>query len=149
MRIKSKIVRVPKIGAPRFTRTEMREIGDAVKDEEIARIRSARKVDGNPAAPLKVKHRKSGAPYGYAIEKQKKKGRNKRDWKWSGDMLESLKTTVSDPTRAVIKFSAAQIKKAAIRDAKDQMFGLSGRGEKSGVSVAAKYLDKAIQRATK
>lgn len=147
MRIKTKVTRQVKLGAPRFTRSEMREICDETKDAEVERIGKALKSDLTPAAPLKVKHRKSGAPYGYAIEKQKKKGRNKRDWNWNGAMLGSLRSTVSNPDRGVIKFSSDQVKKAAIRDAKDDMFGLSKRGEKAGGAIAARYLPKALKRA--
>ena len=152
MQIKTKVTRQIKLGAPRFTRAEMREIGDSVRDEEVKRIGQALKADLTPAAPLAVHQyiRKDGTPgrrRGYAIDKQRKKGTNKRDWKWSGDMLDSLKTTVSDPTRAVIKFASGQAKKAVIRDAKDDMFGLSKRGEVSGGTIAKRYLPRALKRA--
>lgn len=137
----SLIVRnMPRLSLPRFTRPEMKSIGEAVKDAEIARIKSATKPDGSQAAPLSRR---------YAISKTRRTGRNKRDWTLSGGMLDSLRATASSPTKAIIKFSAEQQQKAIIRERKDEMFDLSNRGEKAGANIASLHWDKAVRRANK
>jgi len=131
----------------------MREIAEAAKDAEVARIKSAKKPDLSPAKPLMVKVAKSGRRYGYAIWKQRKSGRNKRDWYGLGNnpehMMDALRVTVSNPELSIIKFPNSVYKRAIIRELADEMFDLSRLGEKAGYETAAKYLEKALKRAVK
>lgn len=148
MRATIKVTRAPRLDIPRFTRNEMRDITESVKDAEVGRIKEAKLPDGSPARPLAVVER-NGRRSGYAIQKQRKTGRNRRDWTFTGAMLNGLKVTVSDPSTGIIKFSSDQVRKAAIRQASDEMFDLSADGEKAGSKTAAQYLDKAIVRANR
>ena len=152
--ISAKVLRAPRIGDIRFTRTEMRNILDATSDAEVKRIRSAQKLDLSAANPLKVNVSAKGWPYGYAIDKTKRTGRNRRDWygvpgRNPEHMLDALRSTVQSGTSGTIKFPASVAKRAAIREANDDMFSLSILGEKAGFDEAQKYIDKALKRAVR
>lgn len=136
-----KVTREPQLGAPRFTRSEMREIVQAVRDGVVDVIHDGRLPDLSPAKPLNR---------GYAISKSKKTGRAAfRDWRLKADIAETAVVTVSDASVGLIKFPAATVRLALIRETQDSMFALSRISEAAGFDVAQKYLAKALARAVK
>ena len=139
MGIKIKLNRIPTLGAPQFSRAEMREIGAAVRDAEVDRIGQGLKPDLTSAANLTARYARRKAKFtgGKAI----------RNWVFTGEMMKSLAVTVSSNSRALIKFPAATVKKASIREAKDELFSMSKRGEDAGGEAARKYFEKAVKRA--
>ena len=139
MALKLKINRTPRISSIRFTRSEMREIGTAVRDAEVDRIHQGLKPDLSAAKPLSR---------GYAITKTRKTGgRAIRDWRLKNDLPASLKVTVASPELAIIKFPAETVRKALVRERSDDMFSMSERGEDAGNKLAQNYLEKAVKRA--
>lgn len=145
MRATIKVTRAPRLDIPRLTRNETRQVVTVVSGVVKAGISAGDLPNGSPARPLAVRER-NGRRSGYAIFKQRKTGRNKRDWNLTGAMMGSLRVTVSDPAVGIIKFGADQNNKAAIRQAQDQMFDISKDAEKAGTEEARKYWDKAVAR---
>lgn len=154
MAVRLKVTRLPKFNVPQLSRTETRRVGQAVEAAAKKRIAAAKKPDLSPAKPLVVHRAKSGRPYGYAIWKSKKTGRNRRDWRGveganPEHAMDTLRTTVSEPGRALIKFPASVAKRMAIRENLDEMFSLGRAESDAGNSEAQKHWAKAVKRAAK
>jgi hypothetical protein len=152
MAVRLKVARLPKLNVPTLSRTETRKVGQAVQGAAEKRIASAKKPDVSQAKPLAVHVAKSGRRYGYAIQKQKKAGRNKRDWRGIDGAnpehaMDALRTTVSEPGTALVKFPASVAKRMAIRENSDEMFGMGLMETEAGTAEAQKHWAKAVKRA--
>lgn len=141
MGISARIVRQPRFSALRFTRSEMRKITEAARNELVQRFYSGLRPNLSPAAPLKT---------GYAISKSKRTGRRAiRDWRMKKDLIATTRVTVSNASMGLIKFPADSVRIAQRREQQDSMFDLGPREEKAGTAVAQQFLSKALKRAAK
>lgn len=124
------ISRPIRINAPVATRKQRLWIGNELLRAVVKRIQSAKDAADAPAKPLAVNEDSRGRKFGYAIQKQRKRGRNKRDLTDSGEMLASLRVSQASKTRIVISPGDEKNKrKLAYNQAKCEQYGISPADE--------------------
>lgn len=134
--------RVPKLGPD-----VMRVLGQQIITQNIARWDRAVNAADQPAKPLSYKRTKSGNFRGYAKQKQRKTGRNKRDWWLTGALRAAFQVIEAATNRVRVGWNAGpMIIRMRANQGIDQMFGISPADERVLTRSIGQHVQQAIDQ---
>jgi hypothetical protein len=134
--------RVPRLGPE-----TMRALGQQIITLNIARWDRAVNAADQDAKPLSFKVAKSGNRRGYAIQKQRKTGRNRRDWWLTGALRASFQVIEAVTNRVRVGWNDGRmIVRMRFNQGIDQMFGISPSDEAVLTPSVGQHIQQAIDQ---
>lgn len=116
-KFQTRIIKKSRFVVSGFDIARMQSIGTAMTEAIVRRIQSGTNVNDQPALPLRPK---------YARLKERKTGKQVRDWTLTGRTMRSLKLLTVSATKAVIGFTdPVANQRAALNNRIDRAFGIS------------------------
>lgn len=141
------VQRITPFEVPRISEQEMRRLAEEALRLNTNRWDRAINARDQRAKPLQVKVAKSGARYGYAIQKSRKGLRNIRDWLLTGQLRRAFAVLEAKPNMARIGWNdSAMGKRAGINQAREEMFGFSPSDVQSLTRMLTDMLNAAFDR---
>lgn len=139
------VTRQARFRVPRLGPETMRTLGQQVIALNVARWDRAVNAADQPAKPLSYKRTKSGNIRGYAKQKQKKTGRNKRDWWLTGALRAAFQVIEAVQNRVRVGWNTGpEIIKMRFNQGIDQMFGISPADERVLTQSIGQHVQQTI-----